>query len=48
MLAKDARHSVNVVPQALLAVLCIRLAWAEGTRDAMLATASMVMMNICL
>ena len=48
MPAKDAGHGANAVPRALMAVLCIGLAWAAGTRDAMLATASMVVMNMCL
>lgn len=48
MPAKDVGHGAKVVPRALMAVLCIELAWAVGARDAMLATASMVVMNACL
>ena len=48
MPAKHAGHSANAVPRALMAALCIGLAWAAGIRDAMLATASMVVMNACL
>ena len=48
MPAKDVGHGAKAVPRALMAVLCIELAWAVGARDAMLATASMVVMNACL
>ena len=48
MPAKDVGHSAKAVLHALMAVLCIELAWAVGMRDAMLATVSMVVMNACL